>query len=110
MRYIIEVTTSRSRAQTLIAVFLGKPEEAVGHVTGGGEHITHIMKQHSAQVTSDQGERQRRSAQLQIVDEKRFTAQREAAGQVAWSGLVDAETTVGCRTAHEEPLRERSEA
>src|ERR1051326_922089 len=88
---------------------LGKFVEAVGHIARGGKNIAHIMKQYRAQIVTDKRKRQRRSTQLQIVEEERFATQWEAGGQVSRAGLIDAESTMGGGSPGKEALRQRRE-
>ena len=99
VRHIIEVAGCRGWIQTETPVGLRKLKDTVGHISGRGKNIPHIMKHHCAQIVADKREWQRRRAQFKVIQEERFATQRKTAGEVAWACLVDAEPAVGscCR-------------
>src|SRR6476646_2441477 len=108
MRYIVEVAHARGRIQAKVAVRLVLLQEAGCHLMHRTEHVAHIVKQHRAQVVADKWKRKRRAAQLRVVQEQRFTAHGESAGQASRTGLVDAEAAVRSRTAGEKEFRQRN--
>src|SRR5438552_16302174 len=87
---------------------LGKPQKAIGNITGNRKNIAHVMEYHSTDIIAREGHRQGRGAKLQVVYKEDLTPQGKAGLQIARASLVDAKTTERIAASSEEPFGERN--
>src|SRR5579871_5546604 len=107
MRDVVEIAAWRDRILAGALVWLHPVKKTVHDVPGRGKHISHIMKDHGAQVISYKGQGQRRGTQFQVVQEQRLAPQGEAGRQIARPSLIEPEPAIGIASSGKEAFRQR---